>query len=171
MTVASLSEGVLALVEREPVEDVARALVGDKLPGVRVVSRIPGRVDSSMFPMLMMRSHFNDVSLHSDDSVFLGRSILAVHTFTEDSLEPGGMDGDEQGSRLSEAVRVLMREAHREKPFLPGLGTVTGAVLVSPPRRVADWATATGPVQYADLPAGTWRYETLYRLSVRPPGR
>lgn len=166
-----LPNDIVQLGEFVPIEDVMLGLLVPKLSGVRVASRLPAQTTEAMFPMIMARSHYSDVGLMGGDSVFLNRHIVAVHTFTSDSLVDGGMDGDEQGARLSEAVRVVLREAHREKPFLPGLGTVTGAVMWRPPRRVADWATATGPVQYADLPAGTWRYETVYRLSVRPIGR
>ena len=39
--------------------------------------------------------------------------------------------------------------------------------MTSAPRRVTDWTTATGSVQYADPPTGVWRYETQYRVGIR----
>ncbi len=52
---------------------------------------------------------------------------------------------------------------------MPGRGHLTRVQMTSAPRRVTDWATATGPVQYADLPTGVWRYETQYRIGIRKP--
>ena len=86
---------------------------------------------------------------------------LSVHAFCTDP------DGDQDAAILSEAVRVALRDAATERTGVPGLGYITRAELASPPRRVADWATATGPVQYADLPTACWRYESRYNVEVR----
>jgi hypothetical protein len=37
------------------------------------------------------------------------------------------------------------------------------------PTRQSDWATSSGPVQYADLPSGFYRYQTNYTVKMRRP--
>jgi hypothetical protein len=34
---------------------------------------------------------------------------------------------------------------------------------------LGDWGPSTGPVQYADLPVGVFRYEAIYDLEIRRP--
>jgi hypothetical protein len=72
---------------------------------------------------------------------------------------------------LAEAVRVALRDAWLDHHSVPGRGHIVRVDMTSAPRRVTDWATATGPVQYADLPTGVWRYETAYRIAIRRPLR
>ena len=97
------------------------------------------------------------------DTRFVDQADVTVHTFAEDP------DGDQDAAVLAEAVRVAMREFWLRHQSVPGRGHVLRVDMTSPPRRVTDWATATGPVQYADLPIGVWRYETAYRVLIRRP--
>lgn len=165
---AQLSAEIADIAELASVEQLLKHLLQDELPGVTVTTKIPQRKTEKALPMVLVRRYHNALEARGGDSRFLGRCLVSVQTFTHDVAIPGAPSGDLQGSTLSEAVRVRLREATIAKPHFPELGTFIGARLYSPPRRVADWATATGPVQYADLPAGTWRYETVYRISYRP---
>ena len=97
------------------------------------------------------------------DPRFTDACAVEINVLTQDP------DGDEAGALVSEAVRVALREAWLSHKNLPGLGSVIEIRMVDEPRRVTDWATATGPVQYADLPGGVWRYETRYAVSIRRP--
>ena len=150
---------VLAKAEFSPVEDIALAILRAALPGVEVNSLI--RHDQA-FPFVLVRGG-DALGEWRGDHRFLDSAQLLVHTFASDP------DGDEDAALLAEAVRVALRDAWRAQTIVPGRGHITGFDMVSKPRRVTDWATATGPVQYADLPAGTHRYEVRFGLTIRKP--
>lgn len=164
-----LPQSVFDLAELAPVEDVLLAILREHLPEVNVTSTIPAAEDTDLFPLILARGASSSFGAVTREPRFIGRSAVTIHTFTQDPPTPGLPGGDQQGAILSEAVRVIFRDVGLAKPFIPGIGTILAITMTSPPRRVSDWATATGPVQYADLPAGVWRYETHYRLSYRRP--
>jgi len=155
-----LPDSVRALARFIPPEDILLPLLREQIPDIPIYSLIPPAANP--FPMLVVRVSHSSAAWRGD-ARFLNVSAIAVHAFTE------GPSSDQDGAILSEAVRVAMLNIARERRVLPGLGHVAEAVLTSPPRRVGDWATATGPVQYADLPSGTTRYESIYRVATRPP--
>jgi hypothetical protein len=156
---AGLPPEIKALAELSPVEDLMLAVLRDGLPGIQVKSLI---AKSQTFPLVLVR---RDPSFGnwSGDTRFLDAARVAVHTFCQDP------NGDEDAAILSEAVRVVIRDAWLKQKVIPGRGHITRADLSSAPRRVTDWATATGPVQYADLPTGVWRYEATYDIEIRKP--
>ena len=53
----------------------------------------------------------------------------------------------------------------------PDLGYLNHMNLWSQAARVSDYATSTGVVQYASLPNGVVRYESIYQFIVRPVER
>jgi hypothetical protein len=67
-------------------------------------------------------------------------------------------------------VRTVLRTAWLEHWHFPGLGSVIQIDMQHEPSRRADWATSAGPVQYADLPHGYWRYESSYLIQIRTNG-
>jgi hypothetical protein len=97
------------------------------------------------------------------DPRFTDTGRFAIHTFTADP------DGDYKGAVLSEAVRVVLRNAYLEQVVGPDLGSVIEIEMTSEPTRSSDWSTSSGPVQYADLPTGYWRYQTTYHLTCAGP--
>lgn len=143
--------------EFTPAEDFMLRILREGLPEVRVQSLIP--LDAT-YPMVVVRrtANFGD---WEGDSRFIDVAHIDVQCFTEDP------DGDADGAILSEAVRCVLRDA--VGTVIPGYGTFAKCRMTDDPRRVTDWATSTGPVQYADLPTGVWRYETGYRVSFRKP--
>jgi hypothetical protein len=155
--VAGLPDAVKALVELSPVEDLLLAVLREGLPGVNVQSLIEA---GQTFPLVLPRRepHFG---AWGGDTRFTDEADIVVHTFAADP------NGDEDAALLAEAVRVVLRDAWLSNKTVPGRGTLKRVDMTSAPRRATDWATATGPVQYADLPTGVWRYETLYRISIR----
>lgn len=159
MTVSSLPPDVLALVEFSPVEDVILPILRRRIPSVTFQTLIE---DEERFPFVLVR-RAPSLGGFDGDERFVDVANLVVHTYTD------GLNADEDGALLSEAVRVALRDAGRRNEGAPGRGYLTRTVLTSTPRRVTDWATATGPVQYADLPTGVWRYETTYEVEVRRP--
>ena len=156
---AGIPAAVRALAELSPVEDLLLAILREGLPGVTVQSLIS---IGQQFPMVLVRRapHMGE---WTGDPRFVDSADVVVHTFAEDP------DGDEDAAILAEAARVVLRDAWLANKAVPGRGHITRVEMTSAPRRVADWATATGPVQYADLPTGVWRYESGYRIQIRRP--
>lgn len=156
---AGLPDEIKALVELSPAEDLLLAILRERLPGVQVQALIEAH---QRFPLVLPR-RMPDFGDWSGDTRFTDSADIAVHTFCEDP------NGDEDAALLAEAVRVVLRDAWLSNRIVPGRGSLSNVEMTSSPRRVTDWATATGPVQYADLPTGVWRYETLYRIAIRKP--
>jgi hypothetical protein len=156
---AGLPPEIKALAELSPVEDLMLAILRDGLPGIQVKSLI---AKDQTFPLVLVR---RDPSFGNwqGDTRFLDAARVAVHVFCQDP------DGDEDAAILSEAVRVVIRDAWLSQKVVPSRGHITRVDLASAPRRVTDWATSTGPVQYADLPTGVWRYEATYDIEIRKP--
>ncbi|MFF3249735.1 hypothetical protein ACFYWP_01725 [Actinacidiphila glaucinigra] len=156
---AGLPPEIKALAELSPVEDLLLAILRDGLPGIKVQSLI---AKDQAFPLVLAR---RDPSFGNwaGDTRFLDAARVTVHVFCQDP------DGDEDAAILSEAVRVVLRDAWLRQKVIPGRGHITRVDLSSAPRRASDWATATGPVQYADLPTGVYRYEATYDIEIRKP--
>jgi len=154
---AGLPMSVRALAELSPIEDILLYVLRAGLPGVLVQSLVN---DDQVWPMVLVRRlpQFGD---WSGDDRFTDRADIAVQCFVPDP------NGDEDAALLAEAVRVVLRNAWFDNATVPGRGHITKVQMTSAPRRASDWATATGPVQYADLPTGVTRYETQFRVSVR----
>jgi hypothetical protein len=154
---AGLPAQIKGMAEMSPVEDLMLALLRDQLPGVQVGSLIAAR---QQFPFVLIRRDPN-FGEWSGDPRFLDAALVVVNAFCEDP------NGDEDAAILSEAVRVVIRDSVNR--VVAGRGHITKQNLNSAPRRASDWATATGPVQYADLPTGVRRYEAKYEIEIRKP--
>jgi hypothetical protein len=156
---AGLPPAIRALAELSPVEDLLLAILRRGLPGIRVNSLI---ADDQQFPLVLVR-RAPHLGQWEGDTRFLDQADVVVHTFCADP------NGDEDAAILAEAVRVVLRDAWLSNTSVPGRGHISRVEMTSAPRRATDWATATGPVQYADLPTGVWRYESAYRIAIRKP--
>lgn len=153
----SLPANVLALVEQTPIEDLLLPQLREALDPVPVQSLIKM---PQTFPFVMIR----DTGAWGEwdgDPRFTDSSTLTVHTFCS------GLNADADAGMLAEAVRVALRSTVNR--VVPSLGYVIHQRMVGAPRRVTDWATATGPVQFADLPSGVQRYESSYVIGTRKP--
>jgi hypothetical protein len=157
--VSGLPAHIRAMVELSPVEDLLLALLREAVAPLSVQSLI--WIDQT-FPLILVRRQ-PSFGEWLGDTRFLDSADIVIHTFAPDP------DGDEDAALLAEAVRVTLRDAWMQHRSVPQRGHLTRVTMTSAPRRVTDWATATGPVQYADLPTGVWRYETLYRIAIRKP--
>lgn len=140
-----------------PVEDLMLTLLREGLPDVAVNSLI---ADNQTFPLVVVRNTGAWGEWQGDER-FLDAGSIIVHTFCE------GLNGDSDAALLAEAVRVVIRDSVNK--VIPQRGHLVRQHMMDRPRRVTDWATATGPVQYADLPTGVWRYETQYQVEIRKP--
>jgi hypothetical protein len=156
-----LPASIYSLAEHRPIEDFLLRILRRALPEVPVVSLIP----EAPPPFFVLVRRMTGVSLYGGDPRFTDEGRFFVHTFTQDP------DGDAKGAILSEAVRVALRTAWLEHWSFPDLGSVISIDLISEPSRKTDWATSAGPVQYADLPNGFWRYESVYTIRTRKPRR
>lgn len=92
-------------------------------------------------------------------------ALISVSTITD------GVDADEMGEELQEAVRIALRQAQLSQTVVPNGGSITRITNSSLPVRVSDYATSTSVVQYAGLPAGQVRYESIWRIIIRPPAK
>lgn len=153
----TLPESIYERAEFTPVEDFAVALIQPHIPDIPVRTLIDA---DQTFPFVLVR-RADSFGSWSGDHRFIDDVQLFVHVYCEDP------DGDEDAALLSDAIRCIIRDAWRNNTVIPGRGHIVGYDLVSSPRRVSDWATSAGPVQYADLPTGVHRYETRYGLMVR----
>ena len=154
---STLPPEILALVEMSPVEDLMLAVLRQGLPGIDVQTLI---ADDQTFPMVLVRTQA-DWGDWAGDPRFIDAATISIQAFCQ------GLNGDVDASLLSEAVRVVLRDSVN-KP-MPDLGHLIKVQMMGHPRRVTDWATSAGPVQYADLPTGVWRYESTYQIAMRKP--
>lgn len=154
-----LPASIRSKVELSPVEDLLLLALREAFPDVRIRTLIP---DLDRVPFIQVR-RVPGANFWHGDTRFVDEGRIQINTFTKDP------DGDTKGALFSEAVRVALREAWEKHFFHPDLGAITRVKMEIEPSRKSDWATATGPVQYADLPTGHWRYETTYRVRIRKP--
>lgn len=150
-----------------PLEDIALAVLRLRLPDMTIYGEIPFAQSPAEIP----HGTFAVVRRTQGMGLWRGRESLldfgniTTHVFTKDP------DGDAKGAIVSEAIReAFFAEAH-DRTFFPGLGGIAHVRMDQEPIRRTDWATSAGPIQYADLPTGYWRYEAQYALWVRPPLR
>src|SRR5881392_2279790 len=156
-----LPDSVLALVENKPIEDLLLAILRRGLPDTPAYSLIPEDPEPHFVTARKVPGFGNWEK--QGDPRFVDFARFVIMCFTRDP------DGDLKGAQLSDAVRVVLRTAWLEHWSFDGLGSVIEIEMWQEPSRRADWATSVGPIQYADLPTGYWRYETNYTIKVRKP--
>ena len=157
-----IPDEVKAMAELSPLEDVLLYVLRGALQdtyGVNVQSLI--EIDQT-FPLVLVRRGPGFGEWEGDPR-FTDIGPAVITTFAADP------NGDEDAAILAEVARVVMRDAWLDQTVVPGRGYIFACDMTQAPRRVTDWATSSGPVQYADLPTGVWRYETVYRIGVRRP--
>lgn len=155
-------------VKYAPMEDVCLAILRRALPDVQVLSLVPdddapGVIDpgepADFF--ILVRRAFQFGEWEGDGRGFVDSGGVEVHVYTHDP------DGDLKGALISEAVRSIFERAAREKWRVDDTTSIHAIRMVIEPIRKPDWVSATGPVQYADLPESAWRYITTYQFKTR----
>lgn len=155
-----LPEGIELDEEFSPVEDVILPILRDALPvGIHVQSLVQLVQD---FPCVVVRGA-DTFGEPGGDERFLDIADFTLDVFC---LDP---DGDEDAARLSEACRVALSRAWRDRVTVPGRGQIVALKRTSRARRSPDWASSVGPVQYADLPSNLTRYESRFHAAIRKP--
>ncbi|WP_165218180.1 hypothetical protein [Schaalia sp. ZJ1691] len=122
---------------------------------------VRSRVEEDLFvPFVLIREAPVSASWDGQDDRV--ESIdFEVHTFTD------GIDAESDGFALQEAIwRLVKRYADSGRRVGDSGSTVAYAKRWDRPRRRADWAEATGPVQYQDLPAGVERFLCSMRIVI-----
>jgi hypothetical protein len=116
-------------------------------------------------PAIIARAERRSATISHDpaDNRYLKPVIISVNTVTS------GLEGESEGHDLQEMCRVALVEAQMRQQSFPGLGHISNIENSTVASRVSDWATTTGIVQYAALPKGAVRYESIFRLIIRPP--
>lgn len=99
----------------------------------------------------------------ASDDRFLEPAVVSINTLTS------GLEAESDGAALQEMCRIALRQAQQRQLTFPGLGHISAIENSTAASRVSDWATSTGVVQYATLPKGVVRYESVFRLLIRPP--
>lgn len=156
----NLPQSVIEKAELPLTEDIVLHALETYLPDVPAFSLIPE--DPPPVFINVRKDHPFEAPRHTWTDIIWSR--FTVDTFTV------GPNGDLEGALLQEAVRVALREAWVNNHEVPGLAWVNHITMIGEASRVPDWATSAGPVQYADLPTGTWRYESTYLLKARRYG-
>lgn len=154
---STLPQSVLNLIEMTPTEDLILALLRDAIPDVQVNSLIAA---DQRLPFILVR-RAGDWGEWEGDPRFLDAGQIDIHTYA------AGLHSNEDAALLAEAVRVVLRDSLNK--VVPKYGYLTYVRMVESPTRAPDWTTSVGPVQYADLPAGTTRYHTKYEVEARRP--
>lgn len=133
---------------------------------VTIGSRIPADLSDSM-PLVMIRSdrRSGGDTRRSGDERFLRSSLLSVETFTV------GLNAESDGYNIQESVRLGLWDAWRNQTSVPGAGSLARIITSSDASLVSDYATSTGVVQYASLPKGAARTESIFQVFVRPPAQ
>lgn len=162
-----LPSSVMDEVKFSPMEDVSLTILRRAFPDVLILSLIPD--DEPTSPLLDEPAEFFILTRRSyqwgkwdgERRGFVDSGGIEVHVYTKDP------DGDLKGALISEAVRSVFERAAREKWRIDDHTTVHSIEMMTEPIRKADWATSQGPVQYADMPQGMWRYITTYQVKTR----
>ena len=145
--------GTFALPQR-----LALAILREKMPTAAIYTRIPKDIAG---PFLLVRQ-LDGLGFWDGDPRFLNKAIIKIDTFTQ------GLNGETDGGVFQDAIRTKLFEAWREQKVYPELhSSLNRLICVSDPNPVTDWATSTGPVQFADLPGLWFRWESRYEFQIR----
>ena len=131
-------------------QDIAiRTLFSEEMPTPAIVARRERRSGNG--------------EARNADPRFIEPSVVAVNTITS------GLEAESEGSELQEMCRIALLQAQLEQRSYPGIGHIAAIENSTSASQVSDWATTTGIVQYAALPKGAVRFESVFRLLIRPP--
>lgn len=97
------------------------------------------------------------------DEPYIRSVVLEVNVLTS------GRNAERDAADLQEAVRHVFMDAQRRQVVVPNVGYISRLSSSIMATRQTDWATSSGPTQYAKLPHGATRYEARYRMLIRPP--
>lgn len=155
----NLPDSVVDRIKFNPFEDLLMAIFKRGLPDLDFVTLIPEKMT---YPLVFGQRYLRQSGWNGDPR-FIDSGPVRINVFTM------GINGELEAFYISEAIRNLFFQADRERWHFDGIGSVLALKMESEPADASDWATASGIVQFADLPKGVTRYETTYRMTVRRP--
>lgn len=97
------------------------------------------------------------------DEFYVRSTVLEVNTLAS------GRNAEKDAADLQEAIRHVFMDAHRRQVVIPNVGSLSSVSSSVMATRQTDWASSSGPTQYAKLPHSATRYEARYRILIRPP--
>lgn len=97
------------------------------------------------------------------DEFYIRSAVLEVNTLAS------GRNAERDAADLQEAIRHVFLDAYKRQVVVPNVGSISTVSSSLMATRQTDWATSSGPHQYARLPHGASRYESRYRILIRPP--
>ena len=147
-------------VQFYPYEDILIKMFERGLEGIPFKTYIPEVVGPYPF---ILGHRFTPQAGWSGDPRFIDTGLIRISVFA------AGPNAEDYGVFISEAIRVMMLKAHMDRWHFPGLGSILHIEMRVEPTESTDWATSTGVVQFADLPKGVLRYETVYKMTIRRP--
>ena len=156
-----LPSSVTDKVLLSPIEDLLLTVLREGLPGVPFFTLIPMDVGTMDFFIMIRRIPI--MGNWRGDPRFMDHATISVQIFTKDP------HSDDKAAVLGEAIRVTLFEAAKAQKVYPFLGWLKSARMDEGPSRQTDWASTTGPVQYADLPSGFSRYQATFSVRARRP--
>lgn len=156
--VLDLPDDILALSQMRPLEEFALYAMRHHISSTPVLTLIPEKLRFSTF--YLVRREPGEGSWRGDHR-FIDDGGIVISAYSADP------NGEERASVMADAARVAMVNAQRENLYVPGAGWISRVKMPEEPVRKADWASSVGPVQYADLHSGFWRYEVHFQLMVR----
>ena len=129
-----------------------------------IVTLLP---QDQVFPTVLIRrdKRSGSQNIRVENQRHMQSMVATFETFTQ------GLEADREGSMLQESVRHALQGAVDRQAGYPDIGYLNHMSLWSQPARVSDYATSTGVVQYASLPNGVVRYESIYQFIIRPVER
>ena len=164
-----LPQSILERQTLEPVEGTIQALLKEKMPELDTYTLIPYEQSPDQLIGQARGGRFLLIRKTLEPGYWKGRvgqlnaGQISFQTFTRDP------NGEQAGAVLQDAIRTVLWDAWRTGWHHPRWGSIARIGWTDAPSRKTDWATSTGPVQYADLPTGVWRFEAQYQFLVRPP--
>lgn len=129
-----------------------------------IVTLLP---QDQLFPTVLIRrdKRSGSQNIRVGNQRHMQSMVATFETFTQ------GLEADRDGALLQESVRHALQGAVDRQAGYPDLGYLNHMSMWSQPARVSDYATSTGVVQYASLPNGVVRYESIYQFIIRPVER
>ena len=161
----NLPASVVAAQELTPTEDFMLALLRHLHPDLSFFSWIPFDQTSEPLasgPFVIVRREPSMSSMNYDER-FVDLASVSIQVFVKDP------EADLKGALISEAIRSSLHKEVRWPTYYPGLGSLVSVRRAEEAIRKTDWASGTGPVQFADLPTGFIRYEAVYSVQIRRP--
>lgn len=135
---------------------LALAVLRERFPEMRFA----GLISPSLEPPFALVREVGFEGAWDQDSRFKREFFISIETFTE------GLESDVDAPKIHRAAEDAFRRAALGNRFVLD-AWIVDYDLAEPPRRLYDWASATGPVQTADLPVNWMRWHSLHRIEIK----